>query len=603
MISFTLLTFIQQTETPVIASGYVSFITLKAPRNPPAVIKSEPETIHVSDISRQQTPVPEIQQRSILTLKVPPQVAPIVKSESKDDDLSRLPKAQPKAPRGGRKAVNKPNPQAGAIFRHVVPQKRIRLKLNINSLRKENVIAYLFLVNLPAPDIGPTAPETPGVRRAPKGYWDNATYRVKFGNSLFTNHLAPTHKDAEYIYDTLAQHLRERETPIIVERDGTSGVGTNGPAHGQQSLTIDCIVRTIMSQGTSNDNAMKAHQKLRERFPCISDGDQTANWIPNYHDVRVCPKEELSEVIQCAGFHIKRAQHILAALDIIYKKNIELRINPKTGSLPEGTEMGQDPEALCFAPGLLSIDFLSWMGMKEVFNFLVNIPGIGVKTTHCILSFNLGFPLCAVDTHVMKMVTWLGWIPESVKSEIVAFNHIDARLPDEIKLAVHQVFWHHCQQCSRCKRKAARDDIRPNEEACPIEELLQRTGGMGSRTPRRVSDKTSPDGKEKASKTKPKPKPKPTTKIVMKPFDHFSNEADARAEGFSFDQYPVDDNFDARGANVKWVKRWVKREAISVKVEVKLEASDFFVETSAKFKGKAKLTVTKDEESEYEDEE
>ncbi|HAH68278.1 MAG TPA: DNA lyase, partial [Synergistaceae bacterium] len=44
--------------------------------------------------------------------------------------------------------------------------------------------------------------------------------------------------------------------------------------------------------------------------------------------------------------------------------------------------------------------------------FLVSLPGVGVKTAACVLVFDLGVPAFPVDTHVARISRRLGWAPE-----------------------------------------------------------------------------------------------------------------------------------------------------------------------------------------------
>ena len=62
--------------------------------------------------------------------------------------------------------------------------------------------------------------------------------------------------------------------------------------------------------------------------------------------------------------------------------------------------------------GHLALDFLIEMPMPAARAFLAAFPGVGPKTSACVLLFACGHPAFPVDTHVHRVTTRLGLLPK-----------------------------------------------------------------------------------------------------------------------------------------------------------------------------------------------
>ena len=416
-----------------------------------------------------------------------------------------------------------------------------------------------------------------------QAWWDNNKYKVKFDEPDHSDHLHPTAEESREVFEILTKWSEQEGVPI--NADGKS-VQPGVIAHGAENRTVDVLVRTIMAQGTSNENALAAQEEMREAYPYFVDGKWVKGDVPNYHMMRRQSHTKLWKVIKHAGLAFKRAQYILGCLNIVYEYNLAPINAAHDFEIPTDLELGQEPDTAQFVPGMLSLDLVCAMSKVDALNFFLQVPGIGVKTTICIMEFSLGFSLCAVDTHVMKLATWLGHLPKGMTNEIKAFNHLDGRYPNEVKHALHQLYWHHAQLCPRCKRKAKRDDVVEGEKPCPIEHLVTREGGMGSKTGRSVSpkavkpeiakrraeqakkvaDKAELQKKKRATRvTKSKKSPSPTTKpkkVYVKKgayyhdFQAYKDEAEAAIAGYELWEHPIDDNFASGSSHTKTKRVW-----------------------------------------------
>jgi DNA-(apurinic or apyrimidinic site) lyase len=112
------------------------------------------------------------------------------------------------------------------------------------------------------------------------------------------------------------------------------------------------------------------------------------------------------------------------------------------------------------------------MSTEDAYVALIQYPGIGVKTAACVILFCLQRPCYAVDTHVWRLTKDLGWVPPKA-NEIKTFAHCQVRVPDEYKYKLHQLFWHHGQECVRCRADTS-EKSKGWDEGCPIDHLVTR---------------------------------------------------------------------------------------------------------------------------------
>ncbi len=142
------------------------------------------------------------------------------------------------------------------------------------------------------------------------------------------------------------------------------------------------LVRTVLSQNTSDSNRDVAYERLRQRFP-------------TWERVRDAPVDELIDAIRPGGLANTKAPRIQAIL----------------------RRLGAHPD----------LDWLSEAPREPAIEFLTSLPGVGRKTAACVLIFSFGRPEIPVDTHVHRVGQRLGLLPEGV-----SFDHAH----DEIRRVV-----------------------------------------------------------------------------------------------------------------------------------------------------------------------
>ncbi|RMZ85210.1 hypothetical protein DV738_g407, partial [Chaetothyriales sp. CBS 135597] len=387
----------------------------------------------------------------------------------------------------------------------------------------------------------------PALRRKlakpPAGGHLSKKYRVSFNWTPYDGHAHPTAEECQQVADILTKWTLEKNGyDINVELERVA----KKPLHGARGGTVHSIINVVMSQATKNEHAIVVQNQLTKDFPYTVNGEKRVTNIPNYHIMMKLEPRELSNHIRGAGFGNQRAIHILGVLNSVYKENEKLL--QVDGKLPDDIETGNPPNAPDFVPGMLSLDFLNGKTKEEIFQWLLSIDGIGVKSAVCVLEFEFGYPLCAVDTHVFNMASWLGWLPEECKDEDKAFCHLDARIPENLKHALHQLFWQHMQLCIPCKRKHDKKTPLPvGAEPCPLEAL-----GIGRKVNRKKSLwKPKKDEQGKVIKSE----------VQQQSFKigKFKTADIAARSGYVRETLHIHDDFDVNitSTNIKKEERWM----------------------------------------------
>jgi endonuclease-3 len=130
------------------------------------------------------------------------------------------------------------------------------------------------------------------------------------------------------------------------------------------------LVLTVLSQSTNDRNRDVAYLRLRERFP-------------SWEAVRDAPVVAVEEAIRPGGISKVKSARIVAIL----------------------RALAPDDE--------LSLDWLADVPVADGQAYLCALPGVGRKTAACVLLFAFGLRDVPVDTHVSRVGTRLGLLPDS----------------------------------------------------------------------------------------------------------------------------------------------------------------------------------------------
>jgi DNA (cytosine-5)-methyltransferase 1 len=178
----------------------------------------------------------------------------------------------------------------------------------------------------------------------------------------------------------------------------------------------------LLSLNTREAVSQRAFRSLRAKYP---------RWL----DVLEAPLEELAGVLAPGSLHMQCAVHLKEVLDAVYRDNL----NRGTG--PAGEPAGD-----------LTLEYLRGMGDREAGSFLVALPGVGMESARCVMTYSLDWPRLAVDTHVERILRRLGLIPP--KRSEVDHDAFEAIVPPKIRRRLHINLIHHGRAV--CRRRETR---------------------------------------------------------------------------------------------------------------------------------------------------
>lgn len=190
---------------------------------------------------------------------------------------------------------------------------------------------------------------------------------------------------------------------------------------------ISELVWTILSQHTSDLNAGRAYDSLTERFP-------------SWQQVVDAPIDLLTMVIRHGGLAQQKAPRIQNVLSIVKERT-----------------------------GDYDISFLAEMPLKEAKAWLQTLPGVGPKTTGVVLSFALGMPAMAVDTHIFRVSRRLALIGPKVTAD-EAHDILERSITPERVFPFHVYLITHGRRVCKALRPLCNSCVL--SERCPSRESL-----------------------------------------------------------------------------------------------------------------------------------
>ncbi|WP_336025477.1 endonuclease III domain-containing protein [Halobellus salinisoli] len=223
---------------------------------------------------------------------------------------------------------------------------------------------------------------------------------------------------------------------------------------------FESLVRTILSQNTSDVASQPAHDALMERYgseaqrasttragsEATREGGATreddADLVTALADAE---QSELAETISSAGLYNQKSEMIVGAAE---------RIREEYGGRDEFDAFVREGDP------------------DEVREALLDIHGVGPKTADCVLLFAGGrggvFP---VDTHVHRIARRMGLAPADADHETVR-EHLEADVPGPKCGFGHTAMIQFGREYCTARKPACLD----GPEACPLYDLCDRVG-------------------------------------------------------------------------------------------------------------------------------
>ncbi len=186
----------------------------------------------------------------------------------------------------------------------------------------------------------------------------------------------------------------------------------------------DVLIRTVLSQNTSDINSGRAFRRLKDRYPTIE-------------ELAKAEVEDIEKAIEPGGLYRRKAR-IISSLASELKE--------------------QEPE-------------LESMSNSRAREYLKSLKGVGPKTASCVLLFGLGRDVLPVDTHVYRLSQRIGLIDESVPRKR-AGEELEKLVPPEIRYQLHLDLIAHGRKVCRPRN--------PRCESCVIQDLCDFGSSIGT---------------------------------------------------------------------------------------------------------------------------
>jgi endonuclease-3 len=214
--------------------------------------------------------------------------------------------------------------------------------------------------------------------------------------------------------------VADRRTVRAIHRRLEKRFGSLAPP--RSSDPLEELILTVLSQHTSDVNAVRAFGALRARFP-------------TWDGVVRARTATVANAIRPGGLANVKAPRIQAILRAIHERG-----------------------------GRYDLSFLEDMSDAEARAYLSTLNGVGPKTAAIVLAFSLGRNALAVDTHVHRVARRLELVPTLASAE-KAQVMLNELVPPELRVAMHVGLIRLGREI--CTARRPRCPICPLNDICP----------------------------------------------------------------------------------------------------------------------------------------
>ncbi|KAI1636626.1 DNA glycosylase [Biscogniauxia mediterranea] len=232
------------------------------------------------------------------------------------------------------------------------------------------------------------------------------SYAQFAGQSPFPDFAHPTPAECKLAHQILISLHGERVRPESLTAAPAQRAGC-----GDSPSVLDALVRTILSQNTSDKNSTRAKLNM----------DAVYGGSDKWEAIVAGGQAKLQKAIESGGLSVVKSKAIIRILEQARERY-----------------------------GTYSLDHLFQASDDDAMREMLSFQGVGPKTASCVLLFCLRRESFAVDTHVHRIAGLLGWRPRDCTRD-QAHAHLDARVPDEDKYGLHVLLIKHGKTCEECR--------------------------------------------------------------------------------------------------------------------------------------------------------
>ena len=218
---------------------------------------------------------------------------------------------------------------------------------------------------------------------------------------------------------------RKREFLHQAAKALTQAYGVPDPGPIEEPLAV--LIRTVLSQNTTDTNRDRAYHALRRRFP-------------RWEDLLEADTKEIAEVIKVGGLSRQKSARIKDILQWVHRQWGEMTLAP-----------------LCA------------MGTAEAREVLLGLKGVGLKTANCVLAFGCGRVAFPVDTHILRIAKRLGLIPAPATAE-QAHLLLAALVPDALAIPLHLNLIRYGREICKARHPHCRHCLFPDLCTLPLDQ-------------------------------------------------------------------------------------------------------------------------------------
>lgn len=176
------------------------------------------------------------------------------------------------------------------------------------------------------------------------------------------------------------------------------------------------LILTILSQNTSDTNSRRAYDSLTKTF---------GKW----DDILNADNEAIAASIRTGGLESAKARYIRDALMVLKKEVHDF-----------------------------DLAFLKGLTVEAAREWLLRLPGVGMKTASCVLLFSLGMPAFPVDTHVYRVAGRLGLIGRKI-TQNAAHIEMEKLTPPDDRYRFHVLLIEHGRKTCKARQPLCRNCV------------------------------------------------------------------------------------------------------------------------------------------------